>query len=107
MSALRSHNRFDKKDLDGFFNRSSLKAEGFSALMFDGRPVVGIANSWAELTSYNAHRDRPGGGEGAALPRSRFLVAPLFPYPSPEKSGPWTLLRHPTRIGVHAPSFPR
>jgi len=32
-----------------------VKAEGFSEAMFDGRPVVGIANSWSELTSCNAH----------------------------------------------------
>src|SRR5499425_2792877 len=35
--------------------RSSLKAEGFSDAVFDGRPVVGIANSWSELTNCNAH----------------------------------------------------
>src|SRR3989454_11798111 len=35
--------------------RSWLKTEGFSDLMFDGRPVIGIANSWSELTNCNAH----------------------------------------------------
>ncbi len=55
LSTLRSHNWFAKKDLDGFSNRSWLKAEGFSELMFDGRPVTGIANSWSELTNFNAH----------------------------------------------------
>ena len=53
--ALRSHNWFGKKDLDGFSHRSWVKAEGFSDLMFDGRPVIGIANSWSELTNCNAH----------------------------------------------------
>jgi len=53
--ALRSHNWFGKKDLDGFAHRSWIKAEGFSELMFDGRPVIGIANSWSELTNCNAH----------------------------------------------------
>jgi L-arabonate dehydrase len=52
---LRSHNWFGKKDLDGFAHRSWVKAEGFSEAMFDGRPVIGIANSWSELTSCNAH----------------------------------------------------
>jgi len=52
---LRSHNWFGKKDLDGFSHRSWIKAEGFSELMFDGRPVIGIANSWSELTNCNAH----------------------------------------------------
>ena len=52
---LRSRNWFGKKDLDGFAHRSWVKAEGFSEAMFDGRPVIGIANSWSELTSCNAH----------------------------------------------------
>jgi dihydroxy-acid dehydratase len=53
--ALRSRNWFGRKDLDGFVHRSWIKAEGFSDLMFDGRPVIGIANSWSELTNCNAH----------------------------------------------------
>jgi len=35
--------------------RSWLRAEGFTAEVFDGRPVIGIANSWSELTPCNAH----------------------------------------------------
>jgi len=52
---LRSRNWFGRQDLDGFVHRSWIKAEGFSDLMFDGRPVIGIANSWSELTNCNAH----------------------------------------------------
>ncbi len=52
---LRSRNWFGKKDLDGFAHRSWLKAEGWSDAMFDGRPVIGIANSWSELTTCNSH----------------------------------------------------
>jgi dihydroxy-acid dehydratase len=52
---LRSRNWFGRRDLDGFVHRSWLKTEGFSDLVFDGRPVVGIANSWSELTNCNAH----------------------------------------------------
>ena len=52
---LRSRNWFGRQDLDGFVHRSWLKAEGFSDVVFDGRPVVGIANSWSELTNCNAH----------------------------------------------------
>src|ERR1700737_4251935 len=52
---LRSRNWFGKKDLDGFAPRSWLKAQGWSDVMFDGRPVIGIANSWSELTNCNAH----------------------------------------------------
>ena len=52
---LRSRNWFGRNDLDGFVHRSWLKTEGFSDLVFDGRPVIGIANSWSELTNCNAH----------------------------------------------------
>src|SRR6266540_6599423 len=52
---LRSRNWFGKTDLDGFAHRSWLKAEGWSDVMFDGRPVIGICNSWSELTNCNAH----------------------------------------------------
>jgi L-arabonate dehydrase len=52
---LRSHNWFAGKTLDGLMHRSYLKSEGFSDLVFDGRPVVGIANSWSELNNCNAH----------------------------------------------------
>ena len=52
---LRSRNWFGRQDLDGFAHRSWLKTEGFSDLVFDGRPVIGIANSWSELTNCNAH----------------------------------------------------
>jgi dihydroxy-acid dehydratase len=52
---LRSRNWFGRQDMDGFVHRSWLKAEGFSDHVFDGRPVVGIANSWSELTNCNAH----------------------------------------------------
>ncbi|HEU4370226.1 MAG TPA: IlvD/Edd family dehydratase [Methylomirabilota bacterium] len=52
---LRSRNWFGRPDLDGFVHRSWLKSEGFSDVVFDGRPVIGIANSWSELTNCNAH----------------------------------------------------
>ncbi len=52
---LRSRNWFGRQDMDGFVHRSWIKSEGFSDLVFDGRPVIGIANSWSELTNCNAH----------------------------------------------------
>ncbi|HEV8615299.1 MAG TPA: IlvD/Edd family dehydratase [Methylomirabilota bacterium] len=52
---LRSRNWFGRQDMDGFVHRSWLKTEGFSDAVFDGRPVIGIANSWSELTNCNAH----------------------------------------------------
>ena len=55
MTTLRSRNWFGPRTLDGLMNRAYLRAEGFSDLVFDGRPVVGIANSWSELNNCNAH----------------------------------------------------
>jgi dihydroxy-acid dehydratase len=52
---LRSRNWFGRQGLDAFMNRAYLRAEGFSDLVFDGRPVIGIANSWSELNNCNAH----------------------------------------------------
>ena len=52
---LRSEQWFGPKDLEGFLHRSGLKAQGFSEEAFRGKPVIGIANSWSELTHCNAH----------------------------------------------------
>src|SRR5207247_3473438 len=38
-----------------FVHRAWLKAEGFSAAVFENRPVIGIANSWSELNNCNSH----------------------------------------------------
>src|SRR4029450_1132508 len=53
--ALPSRHGVGPKNLDGFMHRAYLKAEGFSEAMFDGRPVIGICNSWSELNNCNAH----------------------------------------------------
>ncbi len=39
----------------GFIYRSWMKNQGFPEDMFDGRPVIGICNTWSELTPCNAH----------------------------------------------------
>ena len=55
---LRSHAWFSKTDRDGFIHRSWMRSEGFAPDVFDGRPVIGICNSWSELTSCNVHLRR-------------------------------------------------
>jgi len=55
---LRSHAWFSKGDRDGFIHRSWMRSEGFAPDVFDGRPVIGICNSWSELTSCNVHLRR-------------------------------------------------
>lgn len=52
---LRSREWFGTDTLVGMSNRAYLRAEGFTGPAFDGRPVVGICNSWSELTTCNAH----------------------------------------------------
>jgi L-arabonate dehydrase len=55
MSAFRSRDWFGKTDKMGFIYRSWMKNQGFPEDLFDGRPVIGICNTWSELTPCNAH----------------------------------------------------
>ena len=52
---LRSTEWFAAEGRPGMIYRSWLRAEGFTPEVFDGRPVIGIANSWSELAPCNAH----------------------------------------------------
>jgi dihydroxy-acid dehydratase len=52
---LRSAAWFGKVDKDGFIHRSWMRNQGLPADVFDGRPVIGICNTWSELTPCNAH----------------------------------------------------
>ena len=52
---FRSHDWFGKKDKDGIIYRSWMKNQGMPTDMFDGRPVIGICNTFSELTPCNAH----------------------------------------------------
>jgi L-arabonate dehydrase len=55
MKKLRSQEWFGRKDRDGFLYRSWMKNQGWPHDMFNGRPVIGICNTWSELTPCNAH----------------------------------------------------
>lgn len=44
---------YGKLDKDGFIHRSWMKNQGFPDHVFDGRPVIGICNTWSELTPCN------------------------------------------------------
>lgn len=46
---------FGKSNKDGFIHRSWMKNQGLPADVFEGRPVIGICNTWSELTPCNAH----------------------------------------------------
>src|SRR6188472_4232827 len=52
---LRSQDWFGRKDKDGIIYRSWMKNQGMPTDMFDGRPVIGICNTFSELTPCNAH----------------------------------------------------
>jgi len=52
---LRSTQWFGRQDKDGFAYRSWMKNQGLPHHLFDGRPVIGICNTWSELTPCNAH----------------------------------------------------
>ncbi len=52
--AYRSAQWFGKRDKDGFIHRSWV-GRGMPEGIFDGRPVIGICNTWSELTPCNSH----------------------------------------------------
>src|SRR5215831_10679397 len=51
----RSHAWFGRTDRDGFVHRSWIKNQGYPHDLLDGRPVIGICNTWSELTPCNGH----------------------------------------------------
>src|SRR5512138_3900458 len=51
----RSHAWFLRNDRDGFMHRSWLKNQGYPHDLLDGRPIIGICNTWSELTPCNGH----------------------------------------------------
>ena len=52
---LRSREWLDTPELYGWLRRAAFKAQGFSELAYEGRPIIGVCNSWSELTHCNAH----------------------------------------------------
>lgn len=55
MKKLRSQAWFGRQDRDGFLYRSWMKNQGWPNDLFQDRPVIGICNTWSELTPCNAH----------------------------------------------------
>ena len=45
---------YGKLDKDGFIHRSWMKNQGFPDHVFDGRPIIGICNTWSELSPCNS-----------------------------------------------------
>jgi dihydroxy-acid dehydratase len=52
---LRSQRSYGKLDRDGFIHRSWIKGTGLPEHVFDGRPIIGICNTWSELVTCQVH----------------------------------------------------
>ena len=85
---LRSRDWFGRKDKDGIIYRSWMKNQGMPNDMFDGRPVIGICNTFSELTPCNAHFR-----EHAEMVKRGVLEAGGFPVEFPIMSLGETLLK--------------
>lgn len=55
MGNTRSRNWFQGPEYYAFARRAWLRSEGFDRNIFDGKPVIGICNSWSELNNCNVH----------------------------------------------------
>ncbi len=53
--SLRSAQWFGTNDKNGFMYRSWMKNQGIPEHQFGGKPIIGICNTWSELTPCNAH----------------------------------------------------
>ena len=90
---LRSQAWFGSRDLNGLLHRGWLRAQGHPSDAFDGRPVVGIANSWSEATPCNANLRRV-----AEHVKSGVLRAGGYPLEFPTMSLSETLFKPTTML---------
>ncbi len=90
---LRSAEWFGRNDRDAFVHRSWLKNQGIPHDQFDGRPVIGICNTWSQVTPCNAHFR-----ELAEHVRYGVLDAGGFPLEFPVMSLGETLMRPTTML---------
>ena len=52
---LRSQSWFAGNSRDAIYHRGWLKNQGYPHDLFDGRPIIGILNTWSDLTPCNGH----------------------------------------------------
>jgi len=90
---LRSKQWFGRTDRDGMVHRSWMKNQGTPAHMFEGKPVVGICNTWSELTPCNGHFR-----ELAEFVKKGVIEAGGFPLEFPVMSLGETLMRPTTML---------
>lgn len=90
---LRSASWFSKNDKMGFVHRSWLRNQGYPDDYFRGRPVIGICNTWSELTPCNGHlRDF------AEVVKKGVIEAGGFPLEFPVTSLGETIMRPTTML---------
>jgi len=90
---LRSAGWFAKNDKMGFVHRSWLRNQGYPDDYFRGRPVIGICNTWSELTPCNGHlRDF------AEVVKKGVIEAGGFPLEFPVTSLGETIMRPTTML---------
>jgi L-arabonate dehydrase len=92
-ASVRSADWFAAEGRQGFLHRSWMRNEGFTDELFDGRPVIGIANSWSELTPCNAHLRTV-----ADAVKRGVLMAGGFPLEFPTMSLGETIMRPTTML---------
>jgi L-arabonate dehydrase len=90
---LRSQHWFGGQGIEGFAPRSWMRSSGTATDQFDGRPVVGICNTWSDLNPCNAHFR-----EYAQFVRAGILEAGGFPVEFPAMSLGENLIRPTTML---------
>jgi L-arabonate dehydrase len=90
---LRSQEWFGGADKMGFVHRSWLRNQGYPDDHFRGRPVIGICNTWSELTPCNGHLR-----EIAEFVRRGVLESGGFPLEFPVMSLGETIMRPTTML---------
>jgi L-arabonate dehydrase len=90
---LRSQEWFGGSDKMGFVHRSWLRNQGYPDDHFRGRPVIGICNTWSDLTPCNGHLR-----EFAEIVKKGVLEAGGFPLEFPVMSLGETIMRPTTML---------
>ena len=85
---LRSQDWFGGMNKRGFLHRSWLRNQGYPTYLFQNRPVIGICNTWSELTPCNGHLR-----EFAEIVKKGVLEAGGFPLEFPVTSLGETVMR--------------
>jgi L-arabonate dehydrase len=90
---LKSFDWFGKNDKMGFVHRSWFRNQGYPDDYFKGKPVIGICNTWSELTPCNGHLR-----EFAEIVKRGVIEAGGFPLEFPVMSLGETIMRPTTML---------